>query len=37
MRCNANKDITQLVVNQRQRKREIAPTLIFVCTSHWNF
>jgi len=36
MRCNA-KGIAQLIVNQRQRKREIASTLVFVCTGHWNF
>jgi len=24
-------DIVQLIVNQRQRKREIAATLVFVC------
>jgi len=34
MRCNANKDIGHLPVNQRQRKREIAATLVFVCTGH---
>jgi len=27
-------DIVQLIVNQRQRKREIAATLVFVCTGH---
>jgi len=31
VRCNA-KDIAQLIVNQRQKKREIASTLVFVCT-----
>jgi len=30
-------DIVQLIVNQRQRKREIAATLVFVCTGYWNF
>jgi len=30
-------DIVQLIGNQRQRKREIAATLVFVCTGHWNF
>jgi len=37
--CNANKDIAiaELFVNQRRRKWEIAATLVFVCTSHWNF
>jgi len=30
-------DIVQLIVNQSQRKREIAATLVFVCTGHWNF
>jgi len=34
MRCNTNKDITQLIVNQRQRKREIAATLVFISTGH---
>jgi len=31
MRYNANKDIaqTELIVNQRQRKREIAATFVF--------
>jgi len=37
MRYNANEDIAQLIVNQRQRKWEIAATLVFVCTGHWNF
>jgi len=32
--CNANKDIAQLIVNQRQRKQEIASILVFVCTGH---
>jgi len=27
-------DIVQFIVNQRQRKREIAATLVFVCTGH---
>jgi len=36
MRSNAN-DIAQFIVNQRQRKRERASTLVFVCTGHWNF
>jgi len=27
----------QLIVNQRQRKRMIAATLVVVCTSHWRF
>jgi len=36
MRCNPNKDIVQLTVNQRQRKREMAATLVFVFTGHWN-
>jgi len=27
-------DIVQLIVNQRQRKREIAATLVFVCTGY---
>jgi len=35
--CNANKDIAELIVNQRQRKREIAATIVFVCTGHSNF
>jgi len=30
-------DIVQLIVNQRQRQRETAATLVFVCTGHWNF
>jgi len=30
-------DIVQLIANQRQRKREIAATLVFVCTGHRNF
>jgi len=30
-------DSVQLIVNQRQRKREIAATLVFVCAGHWNF
>jgi len=34
MRCNANKDITQLIINYRQRTREIAATLVFVYTGH---
>jgi len=29
--------LVQLIVNQRQRKRKIAGTLVFVCTGHWNF
>jgi len=33
----AIKDIAQLILNQRQGKREIAATLVFVCTGHWNF
>jgi len=33
-RCNTNIDIAQLIVNQRQRKREIAATLVFVFTGH---
>jgi len=32
--CNANKDIAQLIVNQKQRKGEIAATLVFVCTGY---
>jgi len=28
-------DIVQLIGNQRKRKREIATTLVFVCTGHW--
>jgi len=27
-------DIVQLIVNQRQRNRELAATLVFVCTCH---
>jgi len=27
-------DIVQLIVNQRQRQREIPATLVFVCTGH---
>ena len=27
-------DIVQLIVNQRQRKREMAATLVFICTGH---
>jgi len=27
-------DIVQLIVNQRQRKRETVATLVFVCTGH---
>jgi len=27
-------DIVQLIVNQRQRKWEIAATFVFVCTGH---
>jgi len=27
-------DIVQPIVSQRQRKREIATTLVFVCTGH---
>jgi len=27
-------DILQLIVNQRERKSEIAATLVFVCTGH---
>jgi len=34
MRCNTDKDIAQLIVNLRQRKREIAATLVFVCTGY---
>jgi len=34
MHCNANKDIAQFIINQGQRKREIAATLVFVCTGH---
>jgi len=34
MRCNANKDIVQPVVNQRQRKREIAAALVFACSGY---
>jgi len=30
-------DIVQTLGNQRERKREIAATPVFVCTSHWNF
>jgi len=26
--------VVQLIVNQRQRKREIVATLVFVCTGH---
>ena len=29
-------DIEQLIGNHRQRKYEIAATLVFVCTGHWN-
>jgi len=36
VRCNANKDMVQLTVNQRPRKREIAATIVFVCTGHRN-
>jgi len=36
MRCNASKDIAQFIVNQKQRKREIAAKLVFVYTGHWN-
>jgi len=36
-KCVAMQDIAQLIVNQRQRKREIASTLVFVCIGHWNF
>jgi len=32
MHCNANKKIAQLTVTQRQRKREITATVVFVCT-----
>jgi len=31
--CIANKDIAQLIVNHRQRKWEIAATLVFVCAA----
>ena len=34
MRCDANKDIAQFTANQRQRKREIAATPMFVCAGH---
>jgi len=27
----------QPIVSQRQRKREMSTTLVFVCTGHWNF
>jgi len=30
-------DIVQLIVNKRQRKREIVTTLVFVCAGHRNF
>jgi len=30
-------DIIVLIDDQRQRKREIAATLVFVCRGHWNF
>jgi len=30
-------DIVQLIVNQSQRKQEIAAMLVFVGTGHWNF
>jgi len=30
----ATTDIVQFIVNQRQRKWEIAVTLVFVCTGH---
>jgi len=30
-------DIVQGIVSQKQRKREIAATPVFVCTGHWNF
>jgi len=32
MHCNANKDIVQPIVKQKQRKHEIAATLVFVYT-----
>jgi len=39
MCCSANKDMvqTQLIINQSQRKREVAATLLFVYACHWNF
>jgi len=30
-------NIVQLIVNQRQRKREITAMFGFVCTGHYNF
>ena len=30
-------DIVRLSVNKKQRKREIAAMLVFVCTGHRNF
>jgi len=30
-------DTVQLIVNQRQRKWEIAATFVLVCTGQWNF
>jgi len=27
-------DVMQLIANQGQRKREIAATIVFVCTGH---
>jgi len=30
-------DIVQLIANVKQRKREIAATLLLICTGHWNF
>jgi len=38
MRCNANRrDCATHKTRVRQWKREIAATLVFVCTGHWNF
>jgi len=35
MRYNVNHiNIVQIIGNQRQRKREIAATLVFICTGH---
>jgi len=30
-------DIVQPIASQRQRKREVATAVVFVCTSHWKF
>jgi len=37
MCCNAITDIVQFIVNQGQRKRKIAATLLFICAGHCNF